>query len=177
MILEGVTSTLCTTPRLVIRPFVLDDAPFILRLLNEPSFITNIADRGVRSLDDAERYLREGPIASQARQGHALWHVRLSATNAPIGMAGLLKRDTLDRPDLGYALLPEFVGQGLAREATEAVMTYAQSRLDLTRLAAIVNADNARSIRLLAHLGFTLEAPMTLQPGVEVLRYGWAAST
>lgn len=177
MILEGVTSTLCSTARLVIRPFVLDDAPFILRLLNEPSFITNVADRGVRSIADAERYLREGPLASQARHGHALWHVRLSATKAPIGMAGLLKRDTLDRPDLGYALLPEHVGQGLAREATEAVMAYAQSALHLTRIAAIVNPDNARSIRLLEHLGFTLDAPMTLQPGVEVLRYGWTAPT
>jgi RimJ/RimL family protein N-acetyltransferase len=169
------TRTIITSERLAIRPFVLEDAPFILRLLNEPTFIANIADRGVRSVADAEDYLREGPIASQARHGHALWHVRLRESNTPIGMAGLLKRDTLDRPDLGYALLPEHVGQGLAREATEAVMAYAQSALHRTRIAAIVNADNARSIRLLAHLGFVPEAPMTLSPGVEVLRYGWTA--
>lgn len=161
------------TPRLAIRPFVLEDAPFILRLLNEPTFIANIADRGVRSVADAEGYLRDGPIASQARHGHALWHVRLAATDTPIGMAGLLKRDTLEYPDLGYALLPEHVGQGLAREATEAVMAYAQSALHLTRIAAIVNPDNARSIRLLEHLGFAFEATMSLQPGVEMLRYGW----
>ena len=99
--------------------------------------------------------------------------MRLAATDTPIGMAGLLKRDTLDHPDLGYALLPEHVGQGLAREATEAVMAYAQSALHLTRIAAIVNPDNARSIRLLEHLGFAFEATMSLQPGVEMLRYGW----
>lgn len=157
----------------MIRPFVLEDAPFILRLLNEPSFITQIADRGVRTLADAERYLRDGPMASQARHGHALWHVRLAATDTPIGMAGLLKRDTLDCPDLGYALLPEHVGQGLAREATEAVMDYGRTTLGLRRLAAIVNATNPRSIRLLEHLGFVLEGPMALSPGVEVLRYGW----
>lgn len=170
------TTTLCSTARLTIRPFGLEDAPFILRLLNEPSFITNIADRGVRTLADAEGYLRDGPIASQAHHGHALWHVRLSRTDTPIGMAGLLKRDTLDRPDLGFALLPEHVGQGLAREATEAVMAYAQTTLHLRRIAAIVNPDNSRSIRLLAHLRFTLEAPMTLPSGVEVLRYGWATA-
>jgi RimJ/RimL family protein N-acetyltransferase len=169
-------TTLCRTPRLRIRPFVVEDAPFILRLLNEPSFITNIADRGIRSLADAEHYLREGPIASHLRHGHALWHVRLAETDVPIGMAGLLKRDTLDRPDLGYALLPEYVGQGLAREATDAVMTYAQSTLGLLRIAAIVNPDNTRSIRLLDQLGFVHEAPMTWAGGVEVLRYGWSAS-
>lgn len=170
------TAPLCATTRLAIRPFVLEDAPFILRLLNEPTFIANIADRGVRSVADAEGYLREGPIASQARHGHALWHVRLRESETPIGMAGLLKRDTLDRPDLGYALLPEHVGQGLAREATKAVMAYAQSALHLTRIAAIVNPANARSIRLLEHLGFTPEGPMTLPPGAEVLRYGWTAA-
>lgn len=137
----------------------------------------NIADRGVGTLADAERYLQDGPIASQARHGHALWHVRLSATDTPIGMAGLLKRDTLDCPDLGYALLPEHVGQGLAREATEAVMAYARSTLGLTRIAAIVNADNSRSIRLLEHLGFSFEAPMTLAAGVGVLRYAWTGNT
>ncbi len=171
------TTARCTTPRLTIRPFVLDDAPFILRLLNEPSFITNIADRGVRTIADAENYLRDGPIASQMRHGHALWHVSLSVTDTPIGMAGLLKRDTLDRPDLGYALLPEYVGQGLAREATEAVMAYAQSTYGLTRIAAIVNPDNARSIRLLELLGFSLEAPRTLPSGVGVLVYGWTSSS
>lgn len=176
MILGRVTMTLCTTARLVIRPFVLEDAPFILRLLNEPSFITNIADRGIRTIADAEAYLRDGPIASQTCHGHALWHVRLAATNTPIGMAGLLKRDTLDRPDIGYALLPEYVGQGLAREATEAVVAYARSTLGLTRIAAIVNPDNARSIRLLGELGFTLEAPMTWTGGITVLRYGWTAT-
>lgn len=170
------TTTLCATARLAIRPFVLADAPFILRLLNEPSFILNIADRGVRTLTDAERYLRDGPIASQERHGHALWHVRLSATDTPIGMAGLLRRETLDCPDLGYALLPEHVGRGLAREAAEAVMTYGRSTLGLRRVAAIVNQDNTRSIRLLDRLGFTLEAAMMLPPGVEVLRYGWNAT-
>lgn len=170
------TRTFITSERLAIRPFALEDAPFILRLLNEPTFIANIADRGVRSVADAEDYLREGPIASQARHGHALWHVRLTASDTPIGMAGLLQRDTLECPDLGYALLPEHVGHGLAREAAEAVMAYAQSALHLTRIAAIVNPDNARSIRLLDHLGFAYEATMSLQPGVEIFRYGWTAA-
>lgn len=142
------------TERLTIRPFSLVDAAFVLRLLNEPSFIENIADKGVRNLDDARRYLREGPLASYERYGFGLWRVGLKVDDTPIGMAGLLKRDFLDDIDLGYALLPEFCGAGYAFEALSAVMEYARRRLNAKRVAAIVNQDNDSSMKLLRRLGF-----------------------
>ncbi|MCZ6835861.1 MAG: GNAT family N-acetyltransferase [Planctomycetota bacterium] len=94
------------TKRLTIRPFCLGDADFILRLLNEPSFIENIGDKGVRNLEDAERYLQDGPLASYEQHGHGLWHVGLRESDVSIGMAGILKRDALDDVDLGYSLAP-----------------------------------------------------------------------
>lgn len=143
-----------TTQRLHLKPLSLDDAPFILRLLNEPSFIQNIGDKGVRDLDGACGYLRDGPLASYAQHGFGLWRVGLAGEDTAIGMAGLLKRDWLDDVDIGYALLPEYGGAGYALEAASAVMAHARSVLRLRRVLAIVNPDNAASIRLLGKLGF-----------------------
>jgi RimJ/RimL family protein N-acetyltransferase len=155
---------------LAIRPFTLDDAPFILRLLNEPSFIENIADKGVRDLEAARNYLREGPMASYARHGFGLWRVELAGTGTPIGMAGLLKRDYLDAIDIGYALLPEFCGAGYAFEATSAVLAFARDRLGARRVVAIVAAYNERSIKLLQKLGFESESMVRIPGDSEELR-------
>ena len=153
-----------STPRLVLRCLDLDDAPFFLRLVNEPSFIENIADKGVRTLDDAREHLRTGPLASYARHGHGLWMVELKDTGAPIGICGLIKRDVLDDVDVGYALLPEFCGAGYAAEAAAAALAHARDVLGLSRVVAVVNPDNARSLRLLEKLGFRYERMVQLSP-------------
>jgi RimJ/RimL family protein N-acetyltransferase len=155
------------TTRLTIRPFTLDDAPFILRLLNEPSFIENIADKGVRDLEGARGYLRDGPLASYERHGFGLWRVGLADADTPIGMAGLLKRDYLDDIDIGYAFLPEFCGAGYALEATSAVLAYAGNQLGARRVVAIVADYNERSIHLLKKLGFADEGTVRM-PGEQV---------
>src|SRR6188474_756263 len=93
------------TPRLILRRFDLDDAPFVVALLNQPSFIANIGDRGVRNVEDAHRYLRDGPMAMYEKYGFGLWHTALK-DGTFIGMCGMLKRDNLPDPDLGYAYLP-----------------------------------------------------------------------
>lgn len=155
-----------TTQRLRLQPLGLDDAPFVLRLLNEPSFIEHIGDKGVRDLDGACGYLRDGPLASYAQHGFGLWRVGLAGTGTAIGMAGLLKRDYLDDVDIGYAFLPEYGGAGYALEATGAVMAHARSVLRVRRVLAIVNPDNAPSIRLLGKLGFADEG-MLRPPGAD----------
>ena len=139
-----------------------DDAAFILRLLNEPSFIRNIGDRGVRSLDDAAAYLRKGPVASYRNHGFGLYRMDAKASGEPIGMCGLLKRDTLDDADLGYALLPEFCGHGYAVEAATAVLAHARATLGLGRILAITDPANQASMRLLEKLGFRLEKQVRL---------------
>jgi RimJ/RimL family protein N-acetyltransferase len=151
------------TERLALREFTPADAPFVLRLLNEPSFLHNIGDRGVRTADEASRYLSDGPIASYARYGHGLYLVALKPALQPIGMCGLLKRDGVRDVDLGYAFLPEFWSNGYALESAEAVLGIAR-RLRLTRVAAFVSPGNAPSIRLLDKLGFSPAGETKLEP-------------
>ena len=158
------------TQRLSIRPFTLDDAPFILRLLNEPSFIENIADRGIRDLEGARKYLRDGPLASYAAHGFGLWRVGLLDSDSAIGMAALLKRDFLDAIDIGYALLPEYCGEGYAFEATSAVLAHAREQLGAKRVVAIVSEHNQSSIRLLEKLGFTADGTVRMPNTDEELR-------
>ncbi len=150
-------TTVLETARLDVRPLTHDDAEFILRLLNDPSFLRNIGDKGVRTLDDARRYLDEGPIASYAAHGFGLWRVATKSDDVPVGMCGLLRRPELDDVDVGYALLPEYGSKGYALEVAHAVLRHARERLGLARIVAVVKPGNARSIRLLERLGFRYE--------------------
>ena len=145
------------TERLRLRHFTVDDGGFILRLLNEPSFIKNITDKGVRTLDDAQAYILSGPLASYQRFGFGLNQVELKDSGVPIGMCGLLKRDALEDADLGYAFLPEYWSNGYARESAAAVMAGASRTFGLRRVVAVTNTDNERSIRVLEKLGFRYE--------------------
>lgn len=161
------------TPRLILRRLENDDAPFVLRLLNEPSFIENIGDKGVRSLDDARRYMREGPMAMYEQYGFGLWHTARKSDGVAVGMCGLLKRDHLPDVDIGYAYLPEFWGQGIAFEAAEAVMHHAAGKFGLRRLIGVVSEGNAGSIRVLEKLGMEFERMFLMRPGEpEVRLYG-----
>jgi RimJ/RimL family protein N-acetyltransferase len=145
------------TDRLVLRRLSLEDAAFILELVNEPSWLRFIGDRGVRNLEDARRYLENGPLAMYARHGFGLYRVELKEDGTPIGMCGLLRRDTLQDVDIGYALFPRFWGRGYAQEAAAGVLEYARKTLGLARIAAIVSPDNESSIKLLEKLGMTFE--------------------
>ena len=149
-------AVILTTARLVLREMNDDDAPFILELLNDPSFIKNIGDRHVRTLDDARGYIRNGPADSYEQHGFGLWLVQLTA-GTPIGMCGLLKRDILDDVDIGFAYLPPFQSKGYGFEAARAVLDYARDVLRLRRVVAIVNADNQASAKLLEKLGMAFE--------------------
>ena len=145
------------TARLTMREFTRADAAYMLRQLNEPSFIENIADRGVRTLAQAERYLENGPIASYQLNGFGFWAVVEKNAGCVIGMCGLVKRPNLAYADLGYAFLPEFTGQGYALEAGCACTLAAHRDFALPRLLAIVNPSNTASRRLLEKLGFAFD--------------------
>lgn len=153
------------TDRLQLRQLSVDDAEFILRLLNEPSFIQNIGDRGVRTVDDARGYIVKGPITSYERFGFGLWMIETKSPLAPIGICGLLKREVLDDVDIGYALLPEFWSQGYALESASAVVSYAREKLGLKRVVAVTNSNNQSSIRLLEKMGFKYERMVQLSEG------------
>jgi RimJ/RimL family protein N-acetyltransferase len=147
----------CETLRLRLRHLSPTDAPFILELLNEPDFIRNIGDRGVRTLDDARRYILEGPVASYERLGFGLYLTELKDSAVPIGICGLLKRDYLEDVDVGFALLACYRGAGFALEAASAVIRFGKETLELERIVAITSPDNDASIKVLRRLGLEFE--------------------
>ena len=142
------------TTRLSLREFCLDDASAVLSLLNDPDFIANIGDRGIRDLQQAQTYLLTGPIKSYRENDFGLYAIQRHGEKAVIGMCGLIKRDALSGIDLGYALLPAARRQGYAREAAERVIEQAREALQLETLLAIVTPTNTSSIRLLEALDF-----------------------
>lgn len=158
------------TERLRLRKLTLDDADFILRLLNEPSFIQNIGDRGVRTMEDARTYILQGPVATYEKFGFGIWLVEMKDSSAPVGMCGLLKRDVLEDVDIGYAFLQEFWSRGYAIESASAVMSYAKEKLGLKRVVAVTNAENQSSIRLLGKIGFEYEKMVRLSEGAPEIK-------
>ena len=158
------------TERLSLRRFELEDAPFIVELLNQPSFLRNIGDRGVRNVADAHRYLREGPMAMYAKYGFGLWRVSRRSDDTFVGMCGLLKRDMLPDVDVGYAFLPEHWGQGYAFEAANATIELGARRFGLGRIIGVVSDHNAASIRVLEKAGMRFERMYPMHPGEPEVR-------
>ena len=145
------------TERLILHHQTIDDAEFVFALVNDPSWLRFIGDRGVRSLDDARNYILKGAMDSYARHGFGLYLTALRDTGAAIGICGLVKRETLADVDIGFAFLPQYVGCGYAYEAGRAVMAHAKNTIGLKRVVAITNPDNHASIRVLEKLGLTFE--------------------
>ena len=148
---------LLVTERLRLRHLTVHDAPFILELLNTPSWLTYIGDRGVRTLDDARNYMLHGPMSSYERHGFGLYRVALQDTDTPIGLCGLIQRETLDKPDIGFAFLPNHTGKGYGFEAASAVLAHELATLGIDTVAAIVTPDNYPSIRLIEKLGLRFQ--------------------
>ena len=159
------------TERLTLRFFRLSDTDFIIRLLNEPSFVEYIGDKGVRTVEEANQYLINGPMDSYERYGHGLNIVELKETGEPIGMCGLVRREYLDDADIGIAFLEQYWSKGYAMESAEAVLKHAQETLGLDRIVAIVTPKNYSSINLLEKVGLTFERMIRLSDDDEELKF------
>ena len=166
--------TILETERLTLRRMSNDDDAFIVDLLNQPSFLRYIGDKKVRTAADAQRYIQDGPVASYARFGFGLYLVELKGSGAsigaPIGICGLIKRDSLPDVDLGFAFLPAYWSKGYASEAAEAVLQYGRSILGLSRIVAITSLDNQDSMKLLGRIGFKEETILRLSEGEPEVR-------
>jgi RimJ/RimL family protein N-acetyltransferase len=146
-----------TTERLALRRLTPEDAPFILELVNTPTWLQFIGDRNVHSLDDARQYILKGPVEAYKKNGTGLYHVSLKEDGAPVGMCGLLKRDILDDLDIGFALLPAYEGKGYAYEAAQATLAHGREDIGLKRVVAFTTAENERSVALISKLGMRFE--------------------
>jgi RimJ/RimL family protein N-acetyltransferase len=162
--------TVLETDRLLLRKFSVDDAEFILELLNEPSFLQFIGDKGVRTLAEAREYILQGPVDSYERHGFGLYLTVLKEGAVPIGMCGLLKRESLADVDIGFAFLPRFWAKGYALESALAVKTFGLEVLGLKRIVAITSPDNEASIRLLEKIGLKYERMIKLSEEATEIR-------
>jgi RimJ/RimL family protein N-acetyltransferase len=145
------------TERLSVREITETDAEFILELLNQPSFIRYIGDRGIRSAEDAKKFIENRFRESYRQNGFGLYTIEIKQDRSPIGICGFVKRDFLEFPDVGFAFLAPFERKGYAFESANAVMKYGKDVLGLKRVLAITVPDNENSIRLLEKLGFRFE--------------------
>lgn len=157
-------SPILQTERLYLRALDLEDAAFILELVNSPGWLKYIGYRNINTIEDAQNYLLDGPLKSYSMNGFGLWCIVLKESNAPIGMCGLLKREYLDHPDLGYAILPPYEGLGYTTEITKATLAYIVEILKINTIMAITNVDHVRSIRVLEKNAFVFERFMNM-PG------------
>ncbi len=146
-----------TTARLTLTPMSIDDAPFMLALLNDSSWLRFIGDRGIRTLDQARMYIENGSVQSFAQRGFGSFLVRVEATGTPIGTCGFYQRDTLPAADIGFAFLPQYTGQGYALEATTELMKHGRTALGFDHILAITSPDNTASIKLLTNLGLRFD--------------------
>jgi ribosomal-protein-alanine N-acetyltransferase len=166
------------TSRLSLHEFELSDSTFLLEIMNQPDYHRYIGDRGVRTIADAETYIRERFISEYNRRGFGLWLVKLKDGMTPLGFAGIIVRDELDEPDVGYAIHEGFAGNGYAEEATRGILKYIAEFLDFPVICAITDPDNKASINVLIKCGFHFDrqAPVfgdgedlniyKLQPGI-----------
>jgi len=152
------------TSRLTLRWLDITDADFIYQLVNDPHFLRFIGDKQVADLAGARRYIEDGPLAMYRQIGFGLNRVALKDSDTPIGICGLLQRESLPCPEIGYAFLPEYRVQGYAREAADAILQHAILILRLTKIIAIVHPDNLSSIKLLDKLGFCIDKQIQMEP-------------
>ncbi len=157
------------TPRLILRLLTLDDAQFMVTLLNDPSFFANIGDKGVRTVEQARQFLLDSHLASYERNGYGHYLVEEKETGKPIGTCGLINRVALGEIDIGFAYLPESWGKGYATEAALAVMKQAREQLGIAKIVAIVSPHNSGSIRVLDKLGLRYSRPVQLAAGGETI--------
>lgn len=164
-------TTIIETERLNLRLLTIEDAAFYLRLVNEPSFIINIRDKGIRTIESAQNAILKEHIDVQQLRGFSLYLAERKLDKQAIGLCGFVKRDEFQDVDVGYALLPEMTGQGYAQEALNSLLPYAQKKLQLSRLIAITSLNNASSIKLLEKAGFQFQEIINWKNNEEVNLY------
>jgi len=153
------------TERLSLRTIAADDAAFYYELVNDPTWLEHIGDKGIRSIDGARDAILEGPCVMQQQLGHSLYVMERKSDGARLGLCGLIKRDILDDVDIGYAIRPAYFGQGYTYEAAAAVVAYARDQLRMKRLLGITSPANSNSIGLLQKLGLEFVEVRYLPPG------------
>jgi ribosomal-protein-alanine N-acetyltransferase len=162
--IDGAGDWLVETERLRLRPVTVDDTALMLAVWNDPAFIENVADRQIRTVEQAREAIEKGAQKLFADYGYGPYCMSLKSDGSMIGICGLFKRENLEDPDIGFAVLPDFCGKGYAREAAVAVVDYSRSELRIGNITAIVSPTNLPSIGLIEKLGLNFVSMITM-PG------------
>ncbi|MGD6891002.1 GNAT family N-acetyltransferase [Bacillus mobilis] len=162
------------TERLVLRWFDIKDAPFILELVNDPAWIQFIGDKRIKNLEDAKKYILNGPVDMYNKMGFGLYLVERKEDLTPIGMCGLIKRDSLEDVDIGFAFLEKFRSKGYGFESASAVIDYGVQNLGMKRIVAITTIDNINSGKLLEKVGLQFEKIIS-DSGEDLKLFGYNA--
>ena len=162
--IDGSGDWLMETERLRLRPVTVDDTALMLAVWNDPAFIENVADRQIRSVEQAREAIENGAQKLFEDYGYGPYCMSLKTDGSMIGICGLFRRENLEDPDIGFGVLPDYCGKGYAGEAAAAVVDYARSELRIDRIAAIVSPTNVASISLIEKLGLTFVRMITM-PG------------
>lgn len=165
------------TERLFLRRVTLDDAGLMLAIWNDPAFVRNVGDRGIRTTEQAREAMQAGALKLYADYGYGPYSMVLKSDGPQIGICGLFRRDNLEDPDIGFAVLPDFCGRGYAGEAAFAVLKHARDDLGIQKLTAIVSPGNAPSIGLIEKLGLVFERMITMPGDDEAISLYSAALT
>ena len=161
------------TERLVLRQLTEADAAFFMKLANTPSWLKYIGDRNIKSIEASKKYLRDGSIKSYKERGFGFYMVELQENNDLLGVCGLIKRDTLEDVDIGFAFMPEAEGKGFGYESAYSVLNYAKNKLKINRIIAITVPENERSIGLIKKIGLTYEKMVKLEDdGEDLMQFG-----
>lgn len=152
-----------TTERLFLIESKIEDAAFYLQLMNSPGWLEHIGDRGIHTVEDAEVHLRENIFPHYERHRYGLFNMVLKTNMEPIGLCGLLNRDYLEAPDIGFALLPAYARKGLTYEACSAVMAFAEQKAKLDKIVAITSRENTASQNLLQKIGLAAAGEITVK--------------
>ena len=158
------------TARLLIKPTNIEDAAFILELLNSPKWIEHIGDRKVKTIEDAENYIRQKMLPQLERLGYSNNTIILKETGEKVGVCGLYDREGLEGVDIGFAFLPQFEKKGYARESAEKLIDAAFTAFGISKIAAITTRQNIDSQNLLTKLGFKHSQNIFLPDDPEELR-------
>ena len=161
------------TKRLILRKFTVEDAAFMLELLNTSDWLRFIGDRNVRTLEQAEQYLLNGYIKSYQNYGFGFYVVVVKETQESIGICGIVKRESLEDVDIGFAFFQQFMGKGYGYESAIAVLSYALNDLKIKRIVAIVDPENVVSVALIKKIGLQFEKMIQVSPkDIELMLFG-----
>ena len=141
------------TERLILNLVKLEDAAFILDLYNSPNFIKFIGDRNLRTVEDAENYIKEKFLPHVEKHGFGSFVIIRKSDNKKVGNIGIYVRDGLNAPDIGFSFLPEFERKGYGFEASKKLMEVAFSKFGLKKISAITTKENTASQKLIEKLG------------------------